>query len=58
MGESDWGRIRETERERNSTHLDQCQVFQIEPEEVISVKEKKKEEEKISMWADGDNFCE
>lgn len=55
------GWIRKTERERNGTHLDQCQIFQIESEEVISVKgkkEKEKKEEKISMWADGDNFCE
>lgn len=40
VGESDRWRIRKTEQERISTHLDQCQVFQIEPEEVISVKKK------------------
>ena len=34
-----WVRLRENQKE--STHLDQCQVFQIEPEEVISVKRRK-----------------
>lgn len=47
VGESDWGRIGQAERERISTHLDQCQVFQIEPEEVISVKRRKY----VSWWS-------